>query len=71
MISFSCLVKLKIFKGRENQNAFDKPFHQTDLDDKSTDLTFDGNDFSNKPLNKIIMIVRYESYHMTNFHVTS
>ena len=43
--------EIKILKGRENQNAFERSFNQTDLDDKSTDFTFDGNDFSNKPLN--------------------
>ena len=32
-----------------DQNAFDCSVHQTDLDDKSTDFTCDGNDFSNKP----------------------
>ena len=43
--------KIEDFQRMREPNAFDKPFHQTDLDDKSTDCTFDGNDFSNKPLN--------------------
>ena len=46
--------------------ANNKLFHQTDLDDKSTDFTFDGNDFSNKPFNQINKKVNYESYDMSH-----